>query len=74
MPFYQQLAPHLNLGALFTNMADPGPPLTTLLVGDVAAIANTLNGALEAALVQNTKAWAAVAREIKPIIEAYAQE
>ncbi|MGI6081452.1 MAG: ABC transporter substrate-binding protein [Limnochordia bacterium] len=74
MPFYQQLAPELNLGVLFTNMEDPGPPLTPLLVGNVKNIADTLNNALDSTLIKNEKPWAIVAEEIKPLIETWAKE
>jgi ABC-type glycerol-3-phosphate transport system substrate-binding protein len=74
MPFYQQLAPELNLGVLFTNMEDPGPPLTTLLIGDVKNIADTLNNALDRALIKNEKPWAIIAEEIKPLIEGWARQ
>lgn len=74
MPFYQQLAPHVNLGVLFTNMEDPGPPLTTFLLGDVKNIADTLNGALDTSLVRNLKPWGIVAEEIKPLIEDWARQ
>ena len=74
MPFYQELAPHLNMNVHMINMLDAGLPTTSFLVGDVVGIANAVNNALTAVMVNNEKSWEVAAQEIKPVVESLARQ
>ncbi len=70
LPFYLGLSNRLNLGALVTNMADAGLPISSYMVGDVRAVAEQLNAMLTATLQRNEKPYEVAAREVAPTLEA----
>ncbi len=68
-PFYQQLGAQYRLDIMFTNMADAGPPISSFMVGDVAAVGTQINNALAASIQRNEKPYVQAVREVADAIE-----
>ena len=74
MPVYQELAPHINLEAYITNMADASLPISSVMVGDVAGIGRILDGILDATMERNEKPYAQAIQEVAESVAALAQQ